>query len=103
VRRSRYLLPSDIVQRYNQACHSAVVDLLDRGKRSDCQGADPTGIAALTQAMRVRAALKEVVRQKTLTPKLRNSIAALNERADLPCCTSLASLPLAPKGDTVAA
>lgn len=89
VRRSRYSLPEDIVRRYNQACHTAVADVFLNGKRADCQSADPTGLEALNQATRVRNALKELVRQRTLPAKLRESLASLNERPELPCCSSL--------------
>jgi len=81
--RSRYGLPADVVTRYNAACHASVVDVLRHGKAADCQSADPTGLAALTLAKEVRATLKTLERRGRMTPKLRRTLAALNERAEI--------------------
>ena len=62
--RSRHHLPEPVVRRYNRAVHRNIVDLLQRGKRSDCQSADPTGPEALTLAKDVRRSLKALVRRR---------------------------------------
>ena len=81
--RSRYPLPIEVVQRYNAACHGSIIDLLDRGKKSACQTADPTGLRAITTAKEVRRSLKALDRRGRITPKLQEEIDALDERLDL--------------------
>lgn len=81
--RSRYLLPPDITRRYNHACNTAVVDIFQNGKRADCQNADPTGLEALNLAKEVRATLKTLRRAGRLSPKLRRTLAQLNERPEI--------------------
>jgi hypothetical protein len=81
--RSRYPLPMEVVQRYNAACHDSIVDLLQRGKHSACQTADPTGLQTISLAKEVRRSLKVLDRQGRLTPKLQEEIDALDERLDL--------------------
>ncbi|HVO25842.1 MAG TPA: zinc dependent phospholipase C family protein [Candidatus Margulisiibacteriota bacterium] len=80
---SRYPLPMEVVERYNAACHGSIVDLLQRGKHSVCQGADPTGLRAIALAKEVRRSLKALNRQGRVTPKLQEEIDALDERLDL--------------------
>jgi len=81
--RSRYLLPIEIVQRYNTACHASAIDLLQNGKRSACQAADPTGLRTITLAKQVRRSLKALDRYGRVTPKLQAQIDELDERLDL--------------------
>ena len=81
--RSRYPLPIEVVHRYNVACHASVVDLLQHGKHSACQGADPTGLRTITLAKAVRRSLKALDRRGRITPKLQEKIDALDERLDL--------------------
>ncbi len=81
---SRYSLPPEIVTRYNLACHGSIVDLLQHGKRSESQSADPTGLDAITRAKNVRAMLKTLHRQGRIGERLRREIDRLNEREELP-------------------
>ncbi len=80
---SRYPLPLAVVERYNAACHGGIVDLLQRGKHSACQSADPTGLRAIALAKEVRRSLKALNRQGRITSKLQEEIDALDERLDL--------------------
>jgi zinc dependent phospholipase C len=80
---SRYRLPHSLVARYNAACNTAVVELLQQGKQSTCQQADPIGLEALTLAMQVRHTLRALARRRALPARLRQEIDALNERQDL--------------------
>ncbi len=82
--RSRYLLPPQVTERYNAACHAGIIDLLQRGKQSDCQAADPTGLQAITLAKEVRRALKLLARRDRLPERLQREIDLLNERRELP-------------------
>ena len=81
--RSRYPLPMDVVHRYNHACHASAIDLLQKGKQSACQAADPTGLRTITLAKEVRRSLKALARAGRITPKLQEHIDALDERPDL--------------------
>jgi hypothetical protein len=81
--RSRYPLPIEVVHRYNAACHASVLDLLQHGKHSACQSADPTGLRTITLAKAVRRSLKALDRRGRITPKLQEKIDALDERLDL--------------------
>ncbi len=80
---SRYPLPVEVVGRYNTVCQANAVDVLRHGKRANCQAADPTGLDALTLAKEVRATLKGLQRRGRITRKLRQQIAALDDRLDL--------------------
>lgn len=80
---SRFDLPEHLVPAYNTACHASAMDILRRGKRAECQHADPTGLDALTRAKQVRTTLKALARRRSLTPALQRSLAILNERAEL--------------------
>jgi hypothetical protein len=90
--RSRYPLPIEVVHRYNAACHGSIIDLLERGKKSACQAADPTGLRAITLAKAVRRSLKALDRYGRITPKLQAEIDTLDERLDLEA--SLGAVPL---------
>ena len=92
--RSRYLLPVDVVMRYNAACGGSITDVLRRGKHADCQAADPTGFEALTLAKGVRRTLKMLERQGGISVKLRHEIEALDARQDLERSTSASMLRL---------
>jgi len=87
--RSRYTLPLDVVMRYNAACHANISDVLLRGKRANCQVADPTGHAAITLAKEVRRTLKLLARRGEITAKLEREVAELNEREELPAPSGL--------------
>ncbi|MCK6553236.1 zinc dependent phospholipase C family protein [Candidatus Binatia bacterium] len=80
---SRYALPQAIVGRYNAVCRAAVLDVLTRGKKADCQRADPTGIDALSLAKEIRVLLRTLERRGAIPGKLRDDIAALDSRDDL--------------------
>lgn len=80
---SRYLLPDSVVPKYNAACHDNIMDLLQHGKKADCQAADPTGLEALTLAKQVRRTLKTLGRRGSVTPALRRQLEELNQRLDL--------------------
>jgi Zinc dependent phospholipase C len=81
--RSRYALAAEIVQRYNGACHGAITDVLQHGKRADCQSADPTGLEAINLAKAVRRMLKGLERRGQMSEKLEREIATLDERREL--------------------
>jgi hypothetical protein len=87
---SRYALRPDVVARYNTACASSIMDLLQRGKRSACQHVDPTGVEALSLARQVRATLRALARRGQIPPRLQQEIDGLNDRADLGAPLSLA-------------
>jgi hypothetical protein len=82
--RSRYSLPLELASQYNLACHAAIMDLLQNGKRSECQADDPTGLATITVAKDVRRTLKALDRRGQITPQVQSEIEALNVRRDLP-------------------
>lgn len=82
--RSRYPLPRGLATQYNLACHTAIMDLLQYGKRSECQADDPTGLAAITLAKKVRRTLKILERRKRITPEMEREIETLDARRDLP-------------------
>ncbi len=91
--RSRHHLPEPVVGRYNRAVHRNILDLLQRGKRSDCQGADPTGLEALTLAKEVRRSLKALLRQQAITPEIEAELEELNGRGDLEEVFPVAAAP----------
>lgn len=81
--RSRHRLPPAVVHQYNAACLVSISDLLVRGKRAQCQSADPTGLEALKLAKDVRRKLKALGRRGRLTPDLEQQLEELNARLDL--------------------
>lgn len=81
--RSNHNFPVELVDDYNRACRQNITDLLRRGKRADCQAADPTGLDAITSATRVRRALREMDRRGALTPSIEERIHEIDVRADL--------------------
>lgn len=81
--RSRHAFPQALVDEYNRACQRNIIDLLRRGKRADCQAADPTGLDAITSATRVRRALKELNRRGAVTPAVEQRLLELDERPEL--------------------
>jgi hypothetical protein len=82
-RRSRYLLPPEVVSRYNEVCHANIADVFRRGKHADCQLADPTGMEAMRLAKKVRRTLRALERQGRLTSKLQKQIDQLDEHREL--------------------
>ena len=81
---SRHSLPPDLAGQYNRACHESIMDLLQRGKRSACQAADPTGLEAITLAKDIRRTLKTLHRRGQLTARLQHEVDALHARRGLP-------------------
>ncbi len=81
--RSRYALPAAVVERYNTTCHSSIIDVLQYGKHSGCQAADPTGLTAINLAKQVRRTLKALQRRGRISLKLQQEIDALDQRLDL--------------------
>jgi Zinc dependent phospholipase C len=80
--RSRFALPPAIVPVYNQLCRESIVGLLQRGRNSPLQAADPTGRQALVQAMRIRRTLRTLLRHGRITPALRREVHALALRPE---------------------
>jgi hypothetical protein len=80
---SRYALSPHIVTCYNASCFAGIVDVLLHGEHADCQGADPSGLKAITAAKRLRVRLRTLQRRGRLTEKLRHEIEALNHRPEL--------------------
>lgn len=89
--RSRYALAPEVVARYNAACQAGIFDLLQHGKQSGCQAADPTGLHAIALAKQVRWTLKILDRRGRLTERLQREIELLAERRELP---AIADTPL---------
>jgi hypothetical protein len=89
--RSRYPLAPAVVARYNAACQAGIFDLLQHGKHSDCQAADPTGLDAIALAKQVRWTLRSLNRSGRLTERLQREIELLSERRELP---AIADTPL---------
>jgi hypothetical protein len=81
--RSRHHLPDAVVPLYNAACSRNITDVLERGRRADCQSADPTGLEALTRAKEVRRRLKALARRGAVTPAIEAELETLNRRRDL--------------------
>lgn len=81
--RSRQTFSEDFVEHYNHACQQNITDLLRRGKRADCQAADPTGLEAISAASRVRRTLKSLQKRNAITPELEERIREVDARADL--------------------
>ena len=79
---SRFQLPPEVVDRYNEMCAASIGDLLCRRKRSRSQAADPTGHEALTQAMSLRNTLRTLNRARQITPALQREIDALALRPE---------------------
>lgn len=82
--RSRYHLPDGIIGRYNAICIQSVADVLAHGKQAHCQGADPSGLDALTMAKKVRRTLKRLDRRGAVTAEIEQQLDALNSRGELP-------------------
>jgi hypothetical protein len=91
--RSRFGLPLELVEQYNDACNGSVADLFRRKKKSACQQADPTGFHALEQAKKVRATLRALLRAGKVSASIDDRIRDLDEHRDLtlPCCEPLAA------------
>lgn len=83
-RLSRHPLSRDLVGQYNLACRESILDLLQRGKRSACQAADPTGLQAIALAKDIRRTLKALYRRGQLTTQLQDEVDALNIQRGLP-------------------
>ncbi|HUI25292.1 MAG TPA: zinc dependent phospholipase C family protein [Candidatus Kryptonia bacterium] len=81
--RSRFALPPDVIPRYNQLCQENILSLLRRGKRAPITASDPTGRAALTQAMEIRQTLRWLRQRGRITPALRAEIEALQLRPEV--------------------
>lgn len=77
--RSRYALPEEEVERFNDVCVGAIQELLVRGRRSSCQRADPTGREALERADALRRKLRALRRRGRLTEPVVAELRALTE------------------------
>ena len=77
---SRYTLDPQIVAEYNQVCIASIFDLLQEGRESACQKADPTGAFAIEKAQLLRESLKQLQSQPGMTDQIRRQIDAMNER-----------------------
>lgn len=75
--RSRFGLPPEIVPAYNALCVTHIRDLLARGRRSECQSADPTGTSAIALAHDVRRKLRRLARLRQITPQIEAEVRAL--------------------------
>jgi hypothetical protein len=62
----RYPLDVADIERFNQLCAGAIVDLMQNGKRASCQLADPTGRENLARASLVRKRLRTLARRGVL-------------------------------------
>lgn len=78
--RSRYALAATEIDGFNGRCASLIRDLLQRGRASACQTADPTGQEALARATALRRKLQALRRRggmpETVTAELRALAAA---------------------------
>jgi hypothetical protein len=75
--RSRYPLPPAEIDRFNALCTGAIRDLLQRGQRSACQHADPTGREALARAATLRRKLRALKRRGQMTDAIVAELRAL--------------------------
>jgi len=76
--RSRRDLAPEVVGRYNDLCHAAIVDLLQHGRRSECQKGDPIGADALVLAKNLRRTLRALERRGLMSPEIKRDLQALN-------------------------
>lgn len=90
---SKHVFPTPLVERYNLACQQNITDLLRRGKRADCQAADPTGLEAIAAATRVRRHIRSLQRQGAITPDIARQIDELDLREDIAEVTRAIPLP----------
>jgi len=81
-KRSRFPLPLEVVPAYNRLCVQSIRDLLQRGRNSACQTADPTGAAALALARDVRRKLKALARRQKLSRQIQREVEALALRPE---------------------
>jgi hypothetical protein len=79
--RSRYPLPPKEIERFNGLCVSAIADLLENGRTSACQHADPTGRDALARAERLRRKLRALGRRGKMTDAIAAELKALRAAA----------------------
>ena len=79
--RSRYPLPQQEVDRFNDLCVAAIQDVLVHGKASACQHADPTGREALAQASALRRKLRALKRRGAVPESIAAEIRALRTSA----------------------
>jgi len=79
--RSRYVLPASEIDRFNGICVNAIGDLLARGRRSQCQRADPTGRDALARATKLRRKLRALKRRGRVSDAIAAEIRALRPAA----------------------
>lgn len=62
----RYPLERPDIDRFNELCADAIVDLMTRGESSTCQSADPTGQENLARANLIRKRLRALARRGSL-------------------------------------
>ncbi len=95
-RRSRYALPDDAVDRYNNVVRSNVIATMNEGKTAQCQRSDPAGLSALSLATELRKALRALDRRGAITKDIERQIEALNTRLELEEDAPLSELLFAP-------
>jgi hypothetical protein len=74
--RSRYPLGTDDVQRYDELCEEAALDVLVHGESACCVALDPTGRENLDRAEYIRKRLRTLHRRRALTPAVQEAILA---------------------------
>lgn len=72
--RSQYPLTPDEVQRYDDVCSHAALDVLAHGDDAACCKLDPTGKEHLERAELIRKRLRLLRRRRQLTPSLHEAI-----------------------------
>lgn len=75
--RSRFRLPAGDIGRFNTVCVDAIRDLLQNGRESACQHADPIGQDALDRAIKLRRKLRALGDRGQVTPAIAAELAAL--------------------------
>jgi len=79
--RSRYVLTASEVESFNRRCIDAIRDLLQRGRDSACQAADPTGQETLARAAALRRKLQLLKRHGGMPEAISAELRALGAAA----------------------
>jgi len=72
----RYPLERPDIDRFNELCADAIVDLMTRGESSTCQSADPTGQENLARANLIRKRLRALARRGSLDADREHTLVA---------------------------
>lgn len=72
----RHPLARSDIERFNDLCADAIVDLMLRGEQSTCQSADPTGEENLARANLIRKRLRALARRGALDPERERALVA---------------------------